>query len=355
MPVRRKSHIRYSDKPSVPQFREFAGNLYEKRRMHARMNELIVGLVLDAELAAAGARGVNDDDRRSWNQVHGRAAGWPDTGLRGRINKTLRVLGELASESDAQFEYTFGDSKRVRDKWNPKRAGEGFCTRTKLSAGHCTRIRLLVKLVLRSEWEAAAWLRDELADDGAKVATIVEDGDLRELTVKNLRESLRVVRLEVHDRQRANKMLKAGVTTARAQERKLRAAAKRDINAVMERSPRGAIESVTVGTGDEVDVLTDPDNVAVEWSARCMRTMQPKWFRKYCATESHTAWVPTGNRTRRGLVEKIDNDGHCTIQYDGDEHTTSSVRREAMCLEWQLERSAAALNGRWKRRRGLTG
>ena len=44
------------------------------------------------------------------------------------------------------------------------------------------------------------------------------------------------------------------------------------------------------------------------------------------------------------------------LQYDGDEHTTSGVRRDAMCLEWrQLERSAASLNRRWKRRRGPTG
>ena len=211
-----------------------------------------------------------------------------------------------------------------------------------------------------SEWEAAARLRDELTDDGVRVATIVEDDDSRELIVKNLRESLRVVRLEVHGRQRVSNMLKAGVTTAQAQERKLRAATKCDINAVMERSPRGAIEFVTVGTGDDVGVLTDPVDVAVEcceFSARrmSMSTMQPKWFRKYYATEGRTVWVATGNRTRRGLVKKIDNNGHYTLQYDGDEHTTSGVRREAMCLEWQLERSAAALNGRWKRRRGPTG
>ena len=146
------------------------------------------------------------------------------------------MLDESASEAYAQFEHKFGDSKRIRDKSNPKRVGEGFYARTKLSAGHCTRIRLLVKLVLRSEWAAAARLRDELIDDGVRVATIVEDDDLRERTVKTLRESLRVVRLEVHGRQRVNNMLKAGVTTARAQERKLRAAAKRDINAVMERT-----------------------------------------------------------------------------------------------------------------------
>ena len=77
-----------------------------------------------------------------------------------------------------------------------------------------------------------------------------------------------------------------------------------------------------------------------------MSTMQPKWFHKYDATEGHTARVATGNRTWRGLVKKIDNDGHCMLQYDGDEHTTSGARRDAMHLEWQLERSAAALHGR---------
>ena len=61
------------------------------------------------------------------------------------INEALRVLDESASEADAQFEHTFGDSKRVRDKSNPKRVGKGFYARTKLSAGHCTRTRVLVK------------------------------------------------------------------------------------------------------------------------------------------------------------------------------------------------------------------
>ena len=115
---------------------------------------------------------------------------------------------------------------------------------------------------------------------------------------------------------------------------------------------------MTVGTGDETSVLTDPADVAVEcceFSARRMNSMQPKWFRKYGAMEGHTAWVALGNRTRRGLVKKTDNDGHHTLEYDGDEHTTRSVRRDAMCLEWQLERSAASLNRRWQRRHGPTG
>ena len=139
--------------------------------------------------------------------------------------------------------------------------------------------------------------------------------------------------VEVHGRQRASNMLKSGVTTARAQESKLRAAAKRDINAVMGRSPRDAIESVTVGTGDSVGVLMDPLDVAVEcceFSARRMSSMQSKWFCKYGIMEGRTVQVAAGNWTRRGVVKKIDNDGHCMLQYDGDEHTISGVRREAM-------------------------
>ena len=175
--VRRKSTIRYSDKPGVAQFREFADKLYTKRRAHERMSELIGGLVLDEELAAAGLRDVNGEERRGWSAAHWRAAGWPDIGLRGRINEACRVLDEAASEADAQCVCTFGDSARTRDKSNPKHVGEGFCSRTKHAAVHCTRLQLLIKLVWRSEWAAAALLRGELIGDGVRVATIAEDDE----------------------------------------------------------------------------------------------------------------------------------------------------------------------------------
>ena len=76
VPARRESKIRYSDKPSVAQFRDFADKPNAKRRMHERMNELIRGLVLGAELAAEGARDVDDEERRGWDLVHWRAAGY---------------------------------------------------------------------------------------------------------------------------------------------------------------------------------------------------------------------------------------------------------------------------------------
>ena len=54
------------------------------------------------------------------------------------------------------------------------------------------------------------------------MATIAEDDDLRELSVKGLRESLRVARLEVHGRRRAANLLKSTAASARAQENKER-------------------------------------------------------------------------------------------------------------------------------------
>ena len=89
-----------------------------------------------------------------------------------------------------------------------RRFGEGFCPRTKHATVHCTRLRLLIKLVWRSEWAAAAQLRGELIGDGVRVAKIAEDDDRRELSVTNLRESLRVARLEVHGRRRVKNLLK---------------------------------------------------------------------------------------------------------------------------------------------------
>ena len=50
--------------------------------MHERMNELIGGLILDAELAAEGPRDVDDEERRGRDSVHWRAASLPDIGLR---------------------------------------------------------------------------------------------------------------------------------------------------------------------------------------------------------------------------------------------------------------------------------
>ena len=71
----------------------------------------------------------------------------------------------------------------------------------------------------------------------------------------------------------------------------------------MERSIRGAVASVTVGAGDEAEVLTDPVEVArecCEWSDRRMSLMQPKWFRRLDVAVGHAVWVANGTEVIEG-------------------------------------------------------
>ena len=65
-------------------------------------------------------------------------------------------------------------------------------------------------------------------------------------------------RLELQGRNRAQLILNSGGVSGKSQESKQRAATKRGVNAVMERSARGAVASVTVGACDGAEVLTDP-------------------------------------------------------------------------------------------------
>ena len=83
-------------------------------------------------------------------------------------------------------------------------------------------------------------------------------------------------RLELQGRSRARLILNSGGVSGKSQESKQWAATKRGINAVMERSVRGAVASVTGGVGDEAEVFTDPVEVAreyCEWNDRRMSLM----------------------------------------------------------------------------------
>ena len=71
---------------------------------------------------------------------------------------------------------------------------------------------------------------------------------------KELKAALASFRMATYGKVRTNNILKAGGTKARAQERKLRAATKREINAVMERPSRRTIETVSTGRGDDMEV-----------------------------------------------------------------------------------------------------
>ena len=145
-------------------------------------------------------------------------------------------------------------------------------------------------------------------------------------------------RLELQGRNRAQLILNSGGSSAKSQENKQRAATKRDVNAVMERSVRGAVASVTVGAGDAAEVLTDPIEVArecCEWSDRRMSLMQPKWFRRLDVAAGHAVWAVDGSTVAGGFVRAIDNDGHYTVESDAGA-SLCGVRRENLCLKWQV-------------------
>ena len=138
---------------------------------------------------------------------------------------------------------------------------------------------------------------------------------------------------------RTNNMLKAGGPKARAQERELRAATKREINAVMERPARGTIETVPTGRGDDMEVITDPVAVAAEcceFGKRRMGSMQPKWFRRYDVAAEHEVWFSDGMTARRRRVTAIDDDGrYNVVDEEGDKH--EQLKREQICNQRQLE------------------
>ena len=137
---------------------------------------------------------------------------------------------------------------------------------------------------------------------------VTERADRREGAVKELKAALASFRMATHGKVRTNNMLKAGGAKARAQERKLRAATKREINAVMERPARGTIETVSTGRGDGMEVITDPVAVATEcceFGMRRMSSMQPKWFRRLDVAAGHEVWFSEGRQRDQGGLWRL--------------------------------------------------
>ena len=201
----------------------------------------------------------------------------------------------------------------------------------------------MTKVGWREQWAEVRTLREELESHEVDVPVVVERTERREGAVKELKAALISFRKATHGKVRTNNMLKADGAKARAQERKLRAATKREINAVMERPARGTIEAVSIGRGDDMEVVTDPVAVAeecCEFGKRRMGSMQPKWFRQYDVAAEHEVWFRDGVTARAGRVTAIGDDGRCTVadaaggQYD-------QLKREQVCHEWQLEEAGS--------------
>jgi hypothetical protein len=257
------------------------------------------------------------------------------------IDDAMEFLDSMAHDVDLAFGQTHGGATRVRDKSNPDRFGNGYSAEAKRISLECKKLRRVVRFVHKKQLDKASQLCVTLAADGIVLPDVHED---ESAVVDSATTILKRKRLELQGRNRAQLILNSGGSSAKSQENKQRAATKRDVNAVMERSVRGAVASVTVGAGDAAEVLTDPLEVArecCEWSDRRMSLMQPKWFRRLDVAVGHAVWVADGAKVIGGFVHAIDNDGHYTVKPDTGT-LLFGVRRETLCLKWQVGSSLGA-------------
>ena len=135
-----------------------------------------------------------------------------------------------------------------------------------------------------------------------------------------------------------------------------------------------------MGSGQHVDVLTEPTQVAQEccdYGTRRFGSMEPKWFRPHDVAEGHEVYAVVRGEVRQGTVTGIDNDGHYVVCSEEGEatvsqrsdiyHTTASQSAPSAPTVWETaelrhgdERNTAKLfsrtaEGRRTRQRAVRG
>ena len=158
----------------------------------------------------------------------------------------MAVLGNLAHGADEGFSKTHGGASRKRGSSNVNRWGNGYSAETKRVVAECKRLRRMVKYVHRRQYDGADALRQELLADGIVIPDARADPTA---ATNHATEATKRKRAQLQDKLRTRYILEAGGESAKSQKCKQRAATKRDANAVMELVARGAIGTVTVGTG----------------------------------------------------------------------------------------------------------
>ena len=124
--------------------------------------------------------------------------------------------------------------------------------------------------MLHGKLDEAKEMKAELELEGMRLGDIA--GNSAEV-VRKFNEALKPRRGKLQGRGRTRMILDAGGKSSRSQEKKQRAATKREANTIMERTARGAIATVTVGAGDSAEILPGPGPREVaheccEWGAR---------------------------------------------------------------------------------------
>ena len=96
-----QSAVKYSDKPRLARFRDFADKFFSKRGLDVAMESLIGGVVLDKELQRRAALERDEAERRGWEQEHWRPTGAERDGAQRDEEAWRRRSGTRTTASEA--------------------------------------------------------------------------------------------------------------------------------------------------------------------------------------------------------------------------------------------------------------
>ena len=332
---RHKSQIRYSDKKRVARFRTYATDLYEKQGVAEKVRKLIGDLALDDDLIKLGREAQAADAEAGWDACHWRPNKLADVAtLRGKIDEAMRLLDEFATSADVGFQSTHGKSQRRRDPGSSrssKQFGMGWSQQAVDTARRIATIRCMAKDVYEENWQQCFARAAALESEGVPIGVVSPRTPRAELLAHFIGVR-RQLRKNLQGKRRAQMVHDSGTASTKSLRQRKRAATKREVDAIMERPCRSTLSAVTVGTGDRVDVLTEPTEVAQEccdYGTRRFGSMEPKWFRPHDIAEGHDVYTVTSDEVVQGTVVGIDNDGHYAIKTN--EGVTVVSKRDDTC------------------------
>ena len=126
----------------------------------------------------------------------------------------------------------------------------------------------------------------------------------------------RQLRKNLQGKRRMQMVDDSGTSSTKSLKQRKRAATKREVDAIMERPCRSTLSAVTVGSDMDLEVLTEPAQVAQEccdYGTRRFGPMEPKWFRPHDVAEGHEVYAVVRDAVIEETVTGIGNDGHYVV------------------------------------------
>ena len=233
----------------------------------------------------------------------------------------MRLLDDFATQADVGFQSTHGKSQRHQDPGSSrsrKQFGMGWSQRAVDTARRIVIIRCMTKDIYDGNWQQYFARAAALESEGVPVG-VINPATPRSELLAHLVGVRRQLRKNLQGKRRMQMVDDSGALSATSLRQRKRAATKREVGAIMERPCRSTLSAVTVGTGQDVEVLTGPTQVAQEccdYGTRRLGSMHPKWFRPHDVAEGHEVYAVVRGNVVEGTVTGIDNDGHYVVCTD---------------------------------------